>query len=289
MRVAVGGVHVAPEGRVLEPLLLRALGEGELLEAVLRPDALLADVVVEAAAVLADVAGQRDQQDQGAVDRSLWNQWFVPAPWMIMAGLRVPRSRAKVADVAGGQAGDPRPPFAAGSRASFALQQLEDGRHLGRRAVGELDRERPRERRIDRQARSSSPRSPSSRAPPRPSPVRRPRGRRRRPSVGAQVRLAQERPVVLHGRAAAGRSAPSRTARRSRLFSTRSRWPRPGPAPCRCRAGSPGTGRRGCSCVVVRARCRRPSRRCSGPRRRSARRGCGSARCSCPTARCTSS
>ncbi len=48
---------------------LRAFGKGVRLEAALRPDALLPHVVIEAAAVLAGVPGERHQQDERAVDQ----------------------------------------------------------------------------------------------------------------------------------------------------------------------------------------------------------------------------
>ena len=69
MGIFVRRVEVGPQRHVLHALLLGAFGEGIRLEAALRPDALLADVVIEASAVLAGIPGKRHQQNERTVDR----------------------------------------------------------------------------------------------------------------------------------------------------------------------------------------------------------------------------
>src|SRR5690349_12281584 len=67
MRILASGMDVAPERGVLEALFLATLGESQFEKAVLGPDALLPDIVIEPAAVLACVAGKCDKQNHRSV------------------------------------------------------------------------------------------------------------------------------------------------------------------------------------------------------------------------------
>ena len=94
--------------------------------------------MIEASAVLADVSGKRDQQNDGAVGEVVVEPVVRPAPWIIIAGLRVPSSVREGLNLVRREAGELRQIFSSGY-AAVLLQQFENRSDFGALSIGQLD------------------------------------------------------------------------------------------------------------------------------------------------------